>query len=307
MTFHIALTGATGFVGSHTLRIAHQQGMQVRALARRPQPAMAGCTWIIGSLEQPESLDRLVQGVDAVIHVAGVTNALDGQAFDRGNAAGTAAMRAAAGGLPFVQVSSLAAREPQLSLYGASKRAAERAALAGAGRVTIVRPPAVYGPGDRELLAMFVALQHGVLPLPAGTRASMIHVEDLACALVALAAELAGPGRTSGATYEIDDGSGGYAQAEIARRAAAALGRRAWVPAVPPAVVRAVAWLDTRRARRRGSLPRLGIDRARYLVHPDWTADSAPLRATGLWQPRIALDEGLRQTVAWYRAEGLLR
>ena len=112
----VAVTGATGFVGSTLLKIASGQGLQIRALTRRPQPEMAGVTWIEGALDNQDSLARLVEGVDAVIHVAGVVNAPTRDGFEQGNIRGTRAIVAAteaAGVTRFVHVSSLAAREPR--------------------------------------------------------------------------------------------------------------------------------------------------------------------------------------------------
>ena len=124
----LAITGATGFVGSTLRRLAVAQGFDVRALTRRPQPDTPGLTWVAGALDNPESLSALVAGADAVLHVAGVVNAPDRAGFVRGNVAGTQAMvnAAKAAGIPrFIHVSSLAARAPDLSIYGWSKAEAE--------------------------------------------------------------------------------------------------------------------------------------------------------------------------------------
>ncbi|MFA7441131.1 MAG: NAD-dependent epimerase/dehydratase family protein [Sphingomonadaceae bacterium] len=302
----LAITGGTGFVGRHTLDAALAHGAIVRALTRRPQPPREGIEWISGGLDDERALAELVAGADAVIHIAGVTNAPDAAGFIAGNVAGTANIRRAAAGLPFVHVSSLAAREPQLSLYGDSKRRAEDAAAAGSGLWTIVRPPAVYGPGDTELLALFRAVRMGVVPLPAGTRASFIHVADLAAALVALAGDLGTNARTAGKLFEIDDGSGGYGQDHLARAIAGAMQRPVRVLPVPRAMLRVGAAIDTTAARIARRMPKLSFDRARYLAHPDWTADVAPLLSLGLWQPEKTLDAGLADTVEWYRGQGWL-
>src|SRR4029450_12373737 len=145
----LAITGGTGFVGSRLIELALAAGHEVFALTRRPQADRNGLTWIDGALDRPDGLDRLVEGADAVIHVAGVINARDLAGFEAGNVTGTAAMLAAAekaGVQRFVHVSSLAAREPKLSIYGATKAGSE--ALVGASPIpsAIVRPPAVYGP-----------------------------------------------------------------------------------------------------------------------------------------------------------------
>jgi nucleoside-diphosphate-sugar epimerase len=215
-------------------------------------------------------------------------------------------MRAVAGSRPFVHVSSLAARAPQLSLYGASKRQAEDVARGLQGRWAMVRPPAVYGPGDTDLLALFRAVRLGVVPMPAGARAATIYGPDLGEALVALAEDLAGPARSAGRVFEIDDGTPGCDQADLARAVAAAMGRRVAVLPVSGVALKLGAAVDTAVSRLRARLPKLSFDRARYLAHPDWTTDSGPLRALGIWQPRTSLEKGLRQTADWYRARGLL-
>lgn len=302
----LAITGGTGFVGSHLLDIALAGGHAVRALTRQPRPEREGVTWVPGDLSDQAALDRLVAGADAIIHVAGVTNARNRAGFEAGNVAGTAAIRMAAGSLPFVHVSSLAARHPELSLYGSSKRQAEDVARGVAGPVVMVRPPAVYGPRDTEILALFKAARLGLVPVPSRAVAAMIFAPDLAAALVALAVDLAGAARSAGGIYEIDDGEPGYPQADLVRAIGRALGTRATPLGVPGFLLKAGAAIDTARARLVGQLPTLSFDRARYLAHPDWTTDSAPLRALGLWAPTTPLEEGLRQTAAWYRKEGWL-
>lgn len=306
MALTLSITGGTGFVGRHTLAAATAAGHRLRVLARSPQPAMPGVCWIAGDLADGAALSRLVAGADAIVHIAGVTNAADARGFARGNPCGTAHLRRAAGTVPVVVVSSLSARAPWLSLYGASKLAAEQIAIGSAGPVTIVRPPAVYGPGDTEFLALFRAVKSGIVPLPADARASMIFGPDLAAALVALAEDLCGARRAAGRTFEIDDGAGGYGQNEIARTIAAAVGRRIRILPVPGAALRIGAAVDTLLSRPRGLLPKLSFDRARYLAHPDWTADVAPLLALGIWQPRTRLPEGISQTADHYRAAKLL-
>src|SRR5687767_595612 len=151
----LAITGGTGFVGSHLLRTALGAGHRVSALTRRPQSVRNTLSWVEGDLADRAALARLVEGADAVIHVAGVLNARDRAGFEDGNVAGTLAMLAAAtaaGIRRFVFVSSLAAREPELSMYGGSKARAEALVESSGLDWSIVRPPAVYGPGDRETL-----------------------------------------------------------------------------------------------------------------------------------------------------------
>jgi nucleoside-diphosphate-sugar epimerase len=291
----IAITGATGFVGRRVLALA---GRPVRALARRPQPPLTGVEWVLGDLNDTAALARLCDGAAAVVHIAGVVNA-DAAGFHAGNVTGTANVLAAAAEVPrFVHVSSLAAREPGLSLYGASKAQGDALVMARDGDWVIVRPPGVYGPGDAEMRDLFAAakLGLGVAPGSRDARISLIHVDDLARALLALAD--AGP---AGEILEIDDGtgaSGGYGHAEYARAIAAALGRRVTILPVPGGLLRMLA------ASR--MIAKLTPDRARYLVHPDWVARGGNARLAGLWQPQIGLAEGLTDTVRDYRARGWL-
>jgi nucleoside-diphosphate-sugar epimerase len=306
MALTLAVTGGTGFVGGHTLSCALSRGHRVRALARSAQPPRKGLAWVPGSLTDAPALESLMAGADIVIHIAGVTNAASRAAFEAGNILGTAFVRRAAGTRPLVHVSSLSAREPQLSTYGWSKLVGEQVACGSAGPVTIVRPPAVYGPGDREFLELMKLARTGLLPFPAGSVAAMIYGPDLAEALVALAEDLAGAQASSGRSFEIDDGAGGHSPSEVAAAVGAALGRPLRPLLLPPALLHAAALADTAAARLTARLPRLSRDRARYMAHPDWSADSGPLLALGIWKPGTSLQHGMAATAAAYRAQGLL-
>jgi len=260
-----------------------------------------------GGLDAPAALARLCESADAVIHVAGAINAPTRAAFFAANADGTAALIAAAQGarVPrFVQVSSLAAREPGLSDYGASKAAADAHVLVAPFSTAIVRPPAVYGPGDRETLALFKLARGGIVPVVGHGRFSIVHAHDLAAALLALA--LAAAPAVTG-VFEVEDGKpGGFDQAGFARAIATALGRRVRIVPLPAALLPLGAVLDTLASRVTGRAPKLSRDRARYFAHPDWTANAAPLLATGVWSPAISAARGLAETAAWYRAQGWL-
>lgn len=298
----IALTGATGFVGSAVIEEAVRRGIAVRALTRREQPAREGVTWIAGSLEDTASLANLVRGAGAVLHVAGLTNAPDAAGFTRANVTGTQAVLDAAREAEvrrFVFVSSLSAREPQLSDYGNSKREAEAIVAASPLDWTIVRPPAIYGPRDTEMFELFRAASFGVVPLPPKGRASMIAVEDLARLLLDLATA-----DNSGATYEPDDGHpGGYTHAEMARILGAAVGRQAVGIHLPAPLLRIAARTDRLV---RGTKAKLTPDRARYMSHPDWVCDPAKQPPSQLWRPQIPAFEGMAATARWYRDNGWL-
>lgn len=282
-------------------------GHAVRALTRRPQPPREGVTWIAGSLEDHAALDALVTGADAAIHIAGVVNAPTRAGFEAGNATGTAALIAAQqrAGIPrLVHVSSLAAREADLSDYGWSKAQAERHVQASALDWTMVRPPAIYGPGDAELLELFQMAVRGFVLLPPGGRLSAIHVEDLADLLLRLGARQSD--ETRGKIYEVDDGTpDGWTHVDFARAIGRAVGRPSVrTISMPSALVRLGARIDRLL---RGDKARLTPDRAAYFCHQDWVS-KAPLHPPAdLWQPAIATEEGLAMTARAYREKGLLR
>lgn len=300
----LAITGATGFVGSAVLAEALGQGHQVRALARRDQPARAGVEWVRGDLGDEGALAALVTGADAVIHIAGLTNTPDPAEFTAANVTGTANLIAAmkgAGVRRLVFVSSLSARKPELSAYGASKAKAE-AVVEGSGLDwTTVRPPAVYGPRDIDMLDLFRAAKWGVVPLPPGGATSIIHADDLARLLVGLATGNAAA--TKKQAYEPDDGrEGGWSHKELAAAIGRAMGRgKVFAPHLPKTVLDAAASADRLI---RGDKAKLTPDRVGYMCHPNWVSRFDRKPPPGLWQPRIAGEEGLKATAEWYRREG---
>ena len=311
----LAITGATGFVGSAVLEAALADGDQVRALTRRAQPALDGVTWVAGDLADTTALAALVAGADAVIHVAGLTNTPDPALFDAANVTGTANVIGAitaAGVRRLVFVSSLAARMPALSAYGASKARAETLVEASGLDWTTVRPPAVYGPRDIDMLDLFRAAKWGMVPLPPGGATSIIHADDLARLLVGLAdptASLlegtASRRMTFKQIYEPDDGrEGGWSHKELAQAIGQAVGRRAvFAPHLPRGVLAAAAAADRLL---RGDRAKLTPDRVSYMAHPNWVARFDRKPPPGIWQPRIACEEGLKATAQWYVREGWL-
>ena len=299
----IAVTGGTGFVGARFIDAAVASGQQLQALTRRPQPPTPGVEWIDGSLSHPEGLRRLVTGSHCVVHIAGVINARDPIDFERGNVDGTLAMLAAAtaaGVTRFVHVSSLAAREPKLSRYGASKARAEELVEGSGLDWVIVRPPAVYGPGDRETLELFKMAKLRLMLLPPRGRVSMIHVDDLARLLLALA-ETEQPNRV---TFESDDGRpGGWSHKELARVLGEAVGRKNLALSVPAGMLRLGAALDQLVRRERA---KLSPDRAAYFSHSDWVARRELQPPPDLWSPEVPTEQGLADTALWYEQHGWL-
>lgn len=301
----VAVTGATGFVGSHLLAALARHGWKLRILVRRwsPLPSLAGVDAEIvwGDLAGEPALRQLLIGADAVVHAAGLIKARRPNDFQAVNRDGTALLTALAPDVPFVLLSSLAAREPQLSPYAASKRAAEEVLARRGGPWLAVRAPAVYGPGDRETLAYFRAVARGLAPQPKvpDARLSLIHVTDLAEALALALEKPLAP-----SVYEVDDGhEGGHSYRDMAEAAAAALGRRARSLRISRAPMLALAQLNLLRQSLGGTTHILTPAKVNEMFHPDWTIHSRQLaNATG-FAARYDLAEGFRQTVLWYRAQ----
>jgi uncharacterized protein YbjT (DUF2867 family) len=299
----LAVTGGSGFVGQHLLRMALASGYRVRALTRGRKAPGDEIIWVEGALDRPDSLGDLVDGADAIIHVAGLISG-DKAAFEAVNVRGTASLVDAArkaGTRRFVHISSLAAREPKLSVYGWSKERSERIVAASGLEWTIIRPPAVYGPGDRETLELFRMAKRGFVALPPKGRFSIVHVEDL-CRLILAAVD--DPDSLS-ETYEPDDArEGGWDHHHFARVLGRIYGKRATTLSVPRPLMHAVARLDKLVRRGKAKLTR---DRVDYFCHPDWVVTAERRPPVSLWQPQIRTPTGLKQTAEWYAAEGWLR
>ncbi|MGB3469505.1 MAG: NAD(P)H-binding protein [Erythrobacter sp.] len=299
----LAITGATGFVGSAVLDEATARLHTVRALTRRDQPDREGVEWVRGTLETADALSQLVRGADAVIHIAGLTNTPDPAEFHRANVTGTANMIAATQAAKvrrFVFVSSLSAREPQLSQYGASKAQAEELVAASKLDWTMVRPPAVYGPRDVDMFQLFRSAKIGVVPLPPGGATSIIHVQDLAELLVSLSQQ-----SRLKQTFEPSDGrEGGWSHKELAQAIGRAVGKDSvFAPGLPAGVLNLAAKADKML---RGDKAKLTTDRVGYMCHPNWVARFDKAVPEAIWKPAIGGEEGLKATAEWYRREGWL-
>lgn len=305
----VAVTGGSGFIGRHLVRHLQDAGYRVRALSRRAPPQSDGAEWLQGALSDNATLDRLIGDARAVVHLAGAIKARDRAAFFQHNEGGTSAVVAAAlrSASPptVVYVSSIAAREPHLSPYAASKRAAEAALqpLLGKTKTVIVRPPAVYGPGDLETLRMFKMAASGWIVVPAapGARFSLIHVSDLVAAVAALL-RCENPATDP---YEVADAAPeGHGWADITAAASAAVGRPARLVQVPVPLIylagaggAAAAWLT-------GRPTMLTWSKVGEIVHPDWRARPRPIAG---FSPRWDLADGFKDTVKWAISQGLLK
>ncbi len=309
----VALTGASGFIGQRLVPLLAADGWRVRLLLRR-DPVRA--EWrgvqpqvVAGDLSDPVAVRQLVAGADAVVHVAGLIKATRRRHFYAVNHNGSIALAdavlAAAPAARFLHVSTIAAREPSLSDYAGSKRAGEDAVLERLGRrVTVLRPPAVYGPGDRESLVFFQMASKPLVPLagPPEARAAMIHVDDLTALVLALLRE-----EPRGAVLTAADARpAGYSWREVFRAAALAVGNPGARLFHAPAIMLHAIALAGDIGRALGSASMLSHQKLGELRHRDWSVSAAEWARPAGWEPRYQLSEGFGQAVAWYRRAGWL-
>ena len=296
----IALTGATGFAGRHALASLLEAGHQVTALARGAAVDLPGAAIVSGDLASREALDRLTEGADAVVHLAGALIGLTPADYFATNAEGTARLAEAAaknGVRRFIHVSSLAAREPSLSPYAASKRAGENIVARLMPGALVVRPPAVYGPGDKAMLPLFRELTKSVAFIPGRREArfSLLYVEDLA-RIIARAVD-----RGEGGLQEVSDGQV-YGWDEVVAIARAVQGHELRSVFLPKALAGGVALAAGGLARMTGKPGRVNLGKVNELYHGDWVA-----RGSGAPLPdAILFEEGFRRSLQWYRAAGWL-
>lgn len=299
-----AVTGGTGFLGRRLVRELARSGWRVRILARR-DPVHA--LWrdvepevVMGDLADEAALDRLARGADLLVHGAALTKAWTGEAFRAVNVEGARRVAERAEGRMLL-VSSLAAREPGLSDYAATKRAGEDAARAVLGaRLGVVRPPALYGPDDPETLPLFrLAASSPLLPLlDPRARIALMHVEDAARQIVALCGD-EGP-----FTYALSDARpDGYGWREILQTAADTFGVRPAYVRVPGFALTAAAAAGAL-APRAGTAPMVSPGKVREIRHPDWSV--APHeQPANLPAPLYDLPRGFLHSVQGYLASGV--
>jgi nucleoside-diphosphate-sugar epimerase len=321
----VLVTGASGFLGGHVVQELLARGHLVRALVRAESDTsqLAGAEHFHGSLDDAPCLAAALGGVDAVVHAAGLVKARSREEFQRVNVEGTRRLVEAA--LPrasllrrFVHVSSMAAggpsptpapREPgapdePVTTYGRSKLAGERVVL-GEPRLPscAIRPPAIYGPRDRESLPVFRLAARGLrLGLRGGvTHVSMGHARACARAIAALVEGEPPAGRI----YPVDDGAV-HEMAEVGRRIADAVGRRTVEIPVPLGALRLAAAAGETWARLSGRSVLLDRDKVAEFAARHWVAGHAAITSDVGWLPAIALPDGMRETAGWYRDQGWL-
>jgi dihydroflavonol-4-reductase len=326
MSRRALVTGATGFIGGHLIERLLDERWQVRALVRRESDASGLRRLDVevtrGDLSKADRLCQACANVDAVFHLAGVTAARLPEGYWRTNVDGTRALvealpRLPGGGGRFVYLSSYAACGPSngrprmvtdpprpLSTYGRTKLAGEtvaRSAEACGVAVTIIRAPAVYGPGDRALLSYFRLVQWRIAPIPVGAdrrRLHLIFAPDLARALVRAVDHPPG-------TYAVAEPVE-HTWAEIVDVLSKTLRRRPVRVPVPALLLRSAAAVSEAAAALRGRAVIFNREKADEMLAPGWTcelADSQWLLPPGDVTPLV---EGFARTSDWYKSKGWL-
>jgi nucleoside-diphosphate-sugar epimerase len=321
----VALTGGTGFVGSHVADALLAAGFRVRALVRRPDDVAwlkgTGVAFVKGDVRDAETLPALVEGAAAIVHAAGKTSARDEAGYMAANAAGTenvaAAVRAHAPGAHVVLISSLAAAGPSrdgepvkatdaprpVSSYGRSKLAGEEALRRAGVPFTILRPCAVYGPRETAIRDLFVAASRGVVPVLAGgrPRIQMVYGPDVAAAV--LGALDRGPRDETFfvAHPEVLD------YCRIAGTLSGLPSRRPFRLPVPAAMIRVAGHIVGAVSALGKGPPVFNAEKAEEMLQSAWLCDVSESQVA-LGQPfRTDFRSGARLTWDWYLERGWLR
>ena len=321
----VLLTGGSGFLGSHIAEQLKNAGHTVVCLVRRSSDVSfletLGVERVFGAVDDASTLPGALAGVDAIVHAAGLVKARNAAEFDRVNAAGTRSLaEAAIAHAPslqrFVHVSTAAVmgpgregqklsdRDPKnpQTLYAKSKLAAEKTLLELRDRlpITILRPPAIYGPRDREILAFFTMVRRMRVAFRLGgslKSVSMIYVDDCARACVrAISADV-----PSGSAYLLDDGNV-YSYEGLSRAIADGYGvKLLTVLDVPTSVVRAAAAVSDVFGETFDRAVIFGTDKLGELLMEHFVVDASDARRDLGWAPEVEFAEGARRTAAFYR------
>jgi nucleoside-diphosphate-sugar epimerase len=324
----ILVTGANGFIGSHICETLHSAGFDVRALVRKT----SDLTNIIhldleltyGDLNDPDSLSAAIEGVEAIINNAGITKALDSDMFDRVNAAGTDnILKAVEKSHPdikrFIQISSTAASGPApsdtpidedypprpLTAYGKSKLAGEKAVLAYRDKfpVTVLRPSAVYGPRDKEMLSFFKAVSFRLKPTFGSGECyiNFTYVKDLAQAV----AKVLTTDSPSGGVYFVAE-KRRHSYSEAGDIISEAMGIRGLDIHVPATLLRFAGKISEMAAKWRNKASIFSEDKALEISQKYWIVDTSRIENELGFVSPTSFRDGVMETVNWYRRHGWL-
>jgi nucleoside-diphosphate-sugar epimerase len=295
----VALTGATGFIGTALLNSFTRTGIKVRALSRQAKPDSDLVEWVTGDLNSPQALRTLIDGADTIIHCAGVVRGKSNEEFLANNSTGTANLIAACDGQSeikrFLLISSLAAKHPELSWYAFSKYKAEQALKSGRNKLpgwTILRPTAVYGPGDKEIRPLLQAMKMGLLTVPnTNSKFSLIHINDLVIAIMLWATQTT----PVEGVYELDDGTAnGYNWEKLIELAKSNWGKSVFKIPIPVTLLKMLAITNLGLAKLFQYSPMLTPGKIQEITHPDWTCDNTLISSTLNWHPSIQLSDAMQ-------------
>ncbi len=298
----VAVTGATGFIGTHLVTALTGMGYHVKALSRQYRARIEGTEWIKGDLADKAALIHLVKNVDVVIHCAGLVRGNSYGVFKDANVEGTKNLVHAIeqqGHAPrLIFISSLAAREPHLSWYAKSKYQAEQVFASASGQLnwSIIRPTAVYGPGDKELSPLFKATKAGILPITgnAESKFGLIYVADLVQAIILC---ITSPNVIK-KIYELDDGTpGGYDRYKIKQIAEQVWGHKVRIIPAPILLMKGIAKINLFLSEMFNYLPMLTPGKVRELNHHDWVCNNVHFIEDTGWRPKTRLKEGLEKAI----------
>jgi dihydroflavonol-4-reductase len=323
---HVVLTGASGFLGGWIARLCREAGYPVSALVRRPDVRLpaAGVQLRLVNFSDVRQLASALSDAEVLIHCAGGGQVLNTADFYTQNLETTATLLAGvrlsgASLQQFILISSLAAHGPArrgcpaheespdqpVSHYGRSKWMAEGLALRYQHHfpITILRPPALYGPGDRKLLTLFRQVQRGWVPVPVlNDQLSWLYGPDCAEAVLTCVRQ---PPVAPVRRYFLS-GSEVCMTAELVNLMANTLNCTARLFRVPLPVLAGAAYLSECVARLRQQPGLLTRDKYRDLCQAQWYCSSALIAQALGWQAKTMLSEGVATTAAWYREQGWL-
>jgi dihydroflavonol-4-reductase len=320
------ITGSTGFIGSHLAGTLHAKGYQLRCLVRRTSNLSAlrnlPIEYVYGDLFSPDVLASAVRGAEYVYHVAGITKAKTKAEYFRGNHLATknlleAVRKSNRDVRKFIHISSQAAVGPSqggtavdestpfhpITTYGVSKMEAEKECLDAMNEfpVTIVRPPAVYGPRDKDIFEFFKTMNNGLQPMIGfnNKEVSLIHVKDLVDGIV-----FAGESEKSkGQTYFISS-ERFYNWKEVGDITSRIMGKKAFRIRIPEVIVYAIAAAAEAYSAITRKAVLLNWEKAKDIVQDSWTCSIAKAQRELGFKESMTLEQGISDTVAWYREHG---